>query len=78
MRGAIFQWFCIELQRILLRRGHGKDLVQLSSIQTMGQEGELTDGGGFTQVVWEHTLIYREGRGAQYMGESTKLDYRIC
>ena len=45
MRGAIFQWFCIELQRILLRRGHGKDFEQLSSIQTMEQEGELTDGG---------------------------------
>ena len=51
-RDTVFQWFCIELQRICFgeRMGgggweHGKDLVQLTPLHTMSMKGKSTDGG---------------------------------
>ena len=43
-----------RIAKSLLRKGHGKDLVQLNLVNTRGGEGEPPGGGGgvFTAVVW--------------------------
>ena len=40
-----------RIAKILLRRGYGKDLVQVSLLHTMGRKGKPTDEG-FILVVW--------------------------
>ena len=43
----------------LLRRLQGKDLVQLTPLHTMGQEGEIQQSGDSPRWCGEHTLISR-------------------
>ena len=64
-----------RIAKSLLRKGHGKDLVQLNLVNTMGPEGETHCWGGGYSLRWygEHILIYM-GVPSIWC-ESTKLGY---
>ena len=74
-----FSMILYRIAKNLLQRGHRKDLVQLTPLHTMRQEGETHWWRDSLRWCGEHTLIYREGRsvrrGTHYMGISTKSGY---
>ena len=57
-----FSMILYRIAKNLLQTGHRKDLVQLTPLHTMGQEGETHWWRDSLRWCGEHTLIYREGR----------------